>query len=72
MIVNTETEAVWLVKIELATYNRSLLVSCQMASFQLEQECTCDFIVVEMQYIIFSLGMSSRACSKKIQKEFEK
>ena len=36
MIVNTETEAVWLVEIELATYNRSLLVSCQMASAQLE------------------------------------
>ena len=72
MIVNTETEAVWLVEIELATYNRSFLVSCQMASAQLEHECTCDFIVVEMQYIIFALGMSSRACSKKIQKEFEK
>ena len=51
MIVNTETEAVWLVEIELATYNRSLLVSCQMASAQLEHECTCDFIVVEMQYL---------------------
>ena len=60
MIVTTETEAVWLVKIELAS-----ILSDGFST--VGTEFTCDFIVVEMQYIIFAIDISTRACSKKIQ-----